>query len=70
MGIIPGGTTEFDAVNTDGWLRHIYENVKKEDAIELACNLQPPFYEVKEGNKFVKKGGKVVRSILISREKE
>ena len=61
---------KFDAVQTDGWLRQLYEDVKKEDAIELACTLQPPFYEVESGGKSVKKGGKVVRSILVSREKE
>ena len=70
IGTIPGGTTKFDAVKTDGWTRQLFENVKKEDAIELACNLQPNFYEVKTVTGREKRGGKVVRSILVSREKE
>jgi FkbM family methyltransferase len=71
MGTLSDSGKTFNAVRTDGWVRQIYENVKKEDAIELACKLQPPFYKVQRpGANWETKGGKVVRSIMVSREKQ
>lgn len=45
-------------IQSDGWIRSLYENVKKEDAINFCCNL---FDNIS--------GRKMVRSIMISREK-
>ena len=46
------------------------QNVKREDAIDLCCNMHPPFYQVRRNDsEWEQKGGKVVRSIMVSREK-
>ena len=43
---------------SDGWIRSLYEDIEKEDAINFTCNLFDEVY-----------GKKMVRSIMVSREK-
>jgi len=45
-------------IESDGWVRSLYENIPQKDAIKFACNL---FNNVH--------GKKTVRSIMVSREK-